>query len=62
MNWKIQEYGWWIEIILDDSACIYYFGDFDNYQEAEHSKNKYVQNLEKEGAKIVDAQVGKCNP
>ena len=62
MNQEIQRSSWWIEIIVDSQAHIYYFENFDNYQEVENSKNKYIQDLEKEGAEIVDARVVKCNP
>ena len=62
MNQKLEESNWWIEIIVDGPACIYYFGDFNNYQEAEHSKNKYIQDLEREGTEIVDTRIGQYSP
>ena len=62
MNQKTQRSSWWIEIVIDGPVHIYYFGNFDNYQEVEHSKNKYIQDLEKEGAKLVDIRVREHNP
>ena len=41
---------------------IYYFGGFNNYWEAEFSKNGYVQDLKEEKAEIVDVKIGIYEP
>lgn len=56
-NQKTQEFGWWIEILVDNPACLYYFGAFNNYLEAHLNKVSYVQDLEEEGAELVDIRV-----
>ena len=62
MNQRIKESGWWIEILVDSPACIYYFGAFSNYREAERSKNGYIHDLQEEGAELVDTRIGQYNP
>ena len=41
---------------------IYYFGGFNEYWEAESSKNGYIQDLKGEKAKIIDIAIGKYEP
>lgn len=62
MNIKAQEFGWWIEILTDNPNYMYYFGVFDNYWEAEWSKNGYIQDLKQEASEIVNIQIKKCQP
>ena len=62
MSQKLEEPSWWIEILVDGPACIYYFGNFDSYQEAELSKNRYIQDLQEEGAEPVATRIGQYNP
>ena len=67
MNKELQEFelhecGWWIEILTDKPSYKYYFGVFETYWEAEWCKNGYIQDLEEEGAKIIDIQIEKCQP
>ena len=62
MNKKVQKSGWWIEIKTDKPRYIYYFGAFDSYWDTISIKNDYIQDLEEEGAKIIDIQIKKCQP
>ena len=62
VNQKIQEFGWWIEILVDNPACLYYFGVFDNYLEAHLCKVDYAQDLKEEGAKLIDIRVRAHRP
>ena len=62
MNQKIQEFGWWIEILTDSPNYRYYFGPFDSYYEAEWSKKGYIQDLEEEGAIIINTEIEQCQP
>ncbi len=51
---------WWIEVKTDQPPCTYYFGPFDIAQEAELAKQGYIEDLEQEGAKNVQATVMNC--
>lgn len=51
---------WWIEVKTGEPACTYYFGPFEASEEAELAKQGYVEDLEKEGAKQVQATVMYC--
>ena len=62
MNQKLEKSNWWIEILVDSPACVYYFGTFESYQEAERSKNGYIQDLQEEGAKLIATRIGQYNP
>lgn len=53
---------WWIEVRTEEPACTYYFGPFDNSAEAEVAKKGYVEDLEQEGAKLLQATVMRCQP
>ena len=54
MKKEIQKYTWWIKLTINKDCNIYYFGDFESYEEAEQIKNIYIQNLDKEKAKKVN--------
>ena len=51
---------WWIEVKTEEPACTYYFGPFDAEAEAETAKKGYVEDLEQEGAKRLQATVMFC--
>jgi Domain of unknown function (DUF1816) len=53
---------WWIEIVTTNPKCIYYFGPFHNSQEAETMRLGYIEDLQAEGAKDIQAIVKYCNP
>lgn len=59
---KMEEFNWWIEILTDNPRHIYYFGAFNSYWAAKQAKNDYIQDLEEEGAKIVNAEIEQCQP
>ncbi len=52
----------WVEIRTDSPTCIYYFGPFDNWTEAEESRSGYLQDLHIEGAQGIHAEIKYCNP
>ena len=62
MKREIQKFGWWIEILTNNPSYIYYFGAFKNHWEARWSKNGYIQDLEEEGAEIINIQIKQCQP
>lgn len=51
---------WWIEVKTQEPACTYYFGPFDASEEANKATQGYVEDLENEGAKQVQATVLHC--
>ncbi|MCU0565945.1 MAG: DUF1816 domain-containing protein [Oculatellaceae cyanobacterium Prado106] len=53
---------WWVEIITDAPACMYYFGPFLNAQEAQAHQAGYLEDLEQEGAKNIRVAVKRCKP
>ena len=48
---------WWLEVKTTGPNCTYYFGPFENEQEAELAKKGYVDDLEQEGSKVLTATV-----
>ncbi len=53
---------WWVEIITNFPRCTYYFGPFDNDQEALTHTPGYIEDLESEGAKRVSIIIKRCQP
>ena len=62
MNKEVSKSAWWIKILTTEPGCIYYFGAFDSYSEAEASKDIYIQDLEEEKAQIINYQVEQSQP
>ena len=61
-EFELHEFGWWIGILTDNPSYKYYFGDFKTYWEARRALNAYIQDLEEEGAKILDVEIEKYRP
>jgi Domain of unknown function (DUF1816) len=53
---------WWVEVVTVNPRCIYYFGPFQNYQEAQTMRPGYIEDLQAEGAKDIQAIVKYCKP
>jgi hypothetical protein len=53
---------WWVEIFTAQPYCIYYFGPFASYQEAQIAITGYRQDLEEEAAQGIQIQVKRCRP
>jgi hypothetical protein len=53
---------WWVEVITNQPHCTYYFGPFLSAQEAEQAKGGYIEDLEKESAHGIVANVKRCKP
>jgi Domain of unknown function (DUF1816) len=53
---------WWVEVQTSVPRCTYYFGPFDNHEEARESREGYVQDLRQEGARDIVALVKQCQP
>ncbi|MGB3757314.1 MAG: DUF1816 domain-containing protein [Rivularia sp. (in: cyanobacteria)] len=46
----------------DQPQCIYYFGSFDNPQEAKINQNGYIEDLISEQAYCIYVEIKKCKP
>lgn len=53
---------WWIRINTEIPACTYYFGPFENRQDAEVSQWGYVDDLRHEGASNITTRIEKGCP
>ncbi len=53
---------YWIKIRTAQPKCIYYFGPFDNSQEAKLNQNGYMEDLIEEQASGIDVEIKKCKP
>ncbi|OKH21556.1 hypothetical protein NIES593_15165 [Hydrococcus rivularis NIES-593] len=53
---------WWVEIVTVNPQCIYYFGPFQSSQEAQTMGPGYIEDLQAEGAKEIQASIKYCNP
>lgn len=58
---RLFEKNWWIEISTDSPRCIYYFGPFKNKPEAAKAKSGYVEDLQQEGAKLLQMSLIRCS-
>lgn len=53
---------WWIEILTNRPFCIYYFGPFASFQEADTMRPGYVSDLMAEGVYTMQVLVKPCHP
>ncbi len=53
---------WWVEITTTTPACIYYFGPFESFVEAQAFCPGYVEDLEGEGARGLKTSIKRCQP
>jgi hypothetical protein len=53
---------WWVEIITNQPFCIYYFGPFVSFQEADVLRPTYVEDLLQEGVGTLQVLVKRCQP
>lgn len=57
-----QGMAWWLEITTANPQCIYYFGPFDNFKEAETACPGYIEDLENEQAEDIYIKINYCKP
>ena len=55
-------WGWWIEVQTQSPNCLYYFGPFTSFVEADQAKAGYIDDLAKEGAANISTQIAWCRP
>ena len=53
---------WWIEIRTTLPNCIYFFGPFNNCQEARRSQDGYIEDLVVERAFGITVEIKQCQP
>lgn len=53
---------WWIKITTFHPTCIYYFGPFQNFEEAAKKCPDYVQNLIDDGNQKMSIVIKRCLP
>lgn len=53
---------WWIEIKTTTPQCIYYFGPFDSYKEAQLDLPGYIEDLTEEQPTSLIYSIKKCQP
>lgn len=59
---KQKHFFWWIEIKTTIPQCIYYFGPFNSYKEAQSHQAGYIEDLVEEKATKITAKIFKCEP
>ncbi|MGB3758998.1 MAG: DUF1816 domain-containing protein [Rivularia sp. (in: cyanobacteria)] len=57
-----QNIPYWVKIITAQPKCIYYFGPFDNPQEAKLNQNGYIEDLIEENTSGIYVEIKKCKP
>lgn len=53
---------WWVEIVTESPRCTYYFGPFISAEEAQETKDGYIEDLQNEGAQGINFVVKRCKP
>ncbi len=53
---------WWVEVTTVQPDCTYYFGPFENPDEATVARSGYVEDLKNEGAAKIEAVIKRCKP
>lgn len=53
---------WWVEIFTAQPFCLYYFGDFQTFQQARILKQGFKQDLLDEGSTIISLAIKYCSP
>ncbi|NJR76053.1 MAG: DUF1816 domain-containing protein [Scytonema sp. CRU_2_7] len=57
-----MEMDWWVEIITTEPYCIYYFGPFENTEEAILAQDDYIEDLANEGTRGITVEIKCCQP
>lgn len=53
---------WWVKITSISPHCIYYFGPFASFDEAQQHQDGYLQDIESEGAQDISLSIERSNP
>ena len=57
-----QPKAWWVKVITRQPTCTYYFGPFDNAEEAKANEYGYLQDLQAEGAQEIQTVIYQGKP
>ncbi len=61
-NLEEMETAWWVKIETVQPFCMYYFGPFMNFEEAEKAQPDYLQDLENEQAQGITCNIECSKP
>lgn len=53
---------WWVKISTTIPSCIYYFGPFDTFREAQLLRDGYIDDLIEEKAQGITVEIKRCQP
>jgi Domain of unknown function (DUF1816) len=53
---------WWVKITSISPHCLYYFGPFASFDEAQQQQEGYLQDIESEGAQGISLSIERSNP
>jgi hypothetical protein len=53
---------WWVKITSISPHCLYYFGPFASFDEAQQHQAGYLQDIESEGAQGISLSIERSNP
>ena len=59
---QLPQLPWWVEILTTEPRCLYYFGPFDNADEARFHQAGYLEDIQEEGAQGIAVQIKQCQP
>jgi hypothetical protein len=59
---QLDEGNWWVEIITMEPWSMYYFGPFNDFQDANVMQPGYVADLIEEGVQTIQVTVKECHP
>ncbi|WP_036488679.1 DUF1816 domain-containing protein [Myxosarcina sp. GI1] len=53
---------WGVKISTAIPSCIYYFGPFDTFREAQLAQDGYIDDLVEEKAQGITVEIKRCQP
>lgn len=62
INEDFPQLFWWVKITTAVPSCTYYFGPFDNQQEANIAQYDYIEDLMEEKAQGISIDIVKEQP
>lgn len=57
-----RQSSWWIRVTTYSPGCVYYFGPFDSWTEAESKQVDYIEDIKREGAAAIISQIKQFQP
>ena len=53
---------WWVEIRTSFPRCVYFFGPFDSFSQAQEKQDGYIADLVAEKAFGITVEIKQCQP